>query len=466
MDNIRNAATEQHTDNLTHSSLLAEFQDSSAAKILRVATQGGHAAIHNAIQSPVSGVTELIDKTFNSNVSTYTKFIAEPTRAETAAERGAQQIGSLAGMVAPLLLLHKGVRMAGNKYLGATSALDRSGAMQRLVGESAVTGALFEGFFQQNEKADSANFYTQRFNNALTGASTFAVLTGSALALKGISPHLEKYKALGPLGTIVGSDVGSMTLAGLPAGFAHAELKSLLKDGSLASRNDVALSMGSFALLGGAFAGAGRMLGKPSSALPEFEKGPARAPEPLRQNAPERPMTFQDVHDLDIYTNRPDTRAERGLMEYSEALNSKGNSKGTNSPEVKAIRERYATEPGFLELTEEVDRLHRLFGRKSPAPPESSFTEPPADPRLGEALSKYAELMADHGPRSREATAFFNRHRAIPEFTDLAGECQRLELLAGKHPRGLFPDGLRSLMPSRDSAPILAAAAGRKLFGR
>lgn len=431
----------RQSEKLTISNLLDECKDdSTAARMLRVGLQGGHAALHSAIQAPITGLTELVDHTFDSNLSAHTKILSTPSRADSVAEAIAQQVGSLVGTIAPLLLVHKGVRGVGNRCFGSIeSSLPPA---RRLLGEAAATGAVFEGVFRPDEKSDTNTFAQHRFANAINGAATFTVLTGGALALKHLST-LDKVKSFGALSTIIGSDVGSMSLTGLPAGFVHSELNSLLKTGTFASGQDVVSSMAGFAALGGAFAGAGRMFTRPSYSFPETTRSTRQA---------ERMSMMEQMLEDAV----PETRLQEGLGSYCEALR-----KGKSSAESTAVRAKYADEPGFGDLAKEAEQLQEGLARKSPNKLDLGWNDSPADPRLGEALSSYAELMANHGPKSRQAEAFFRQNRSIPEFSELARECQRLELLY--HRQGSSPQFFRLQLPSRDSVPLLIAGSSRNL---
>lgn len=49
---------------------------------------------------------------------------------------------------------------------------------------------------------------------------------------------------------------------------------------------------------------------------------------------------------------------------------------------------------------------------------------------LADALAEYAELLSRYGVDSLVAHNFYQRHKTLPEFTELAGECRRLERIA------------------------------------
>jgi hypothetical protein len=49
------------------------------------------------------------------------------------------------------------------------------------------------------------------------------------------------------------------------------------------------------------------------------------------------------------------------------------------------------------------------------------------DPRTSEALCKYAEKIARYGRNSAQARAWYDQHKDLPEFPELATECDKLE---------------------------------------
>jgi hypothetical protein len=225
---------------LTQSDLLSSKNDSTVTgDLLR-------SAAYSALQAPVSGVAQIVDKTFDTQVQKSLDFIAAPAHAEAFSARWhAQQIGGAAGMVAPFLLLHKGVGATANLAFGKVEAeMGTSVLAKRVIGEAAVTGALYEGIFRPVTPAD--DFLAARTRNAAVGAATFATLAAGAVGLK------EVAKAeLGMGGRFLRNDVVASVLAGLPAGAVNAELSSVLAGKGHASMGQVGEHMYSFALAGG-----------------------------------------------------------------------------------------------------------------------------------------------------------------------------------------------------------------------
>lgn len=207
-----------------------------------------HSAVYSAVQAPLKGVAQIVDKTFSTNTLPAVEFMDAPKNAEfLSAKWHAQQLGNAAGMVAPFLALHKGVGKVSALALGkvetdmATQTLSR-----RVIGEAAVTGALYEGVFKPVNDLDG-NFLAARAKNALVGGATFATLAASIGGIKNLA-HAET----GVTGKILRSDLGASVLAGIPAGLVSAEANSVLSGKGHATAGELAESAYSFAFAGGA----------------------------------------------------------------------------------------------------------------------------------------------------------------------------------------------------------------------
>lgn len=448
MENRRMAElsdSRKESEGLTISNLLDETSTSRLPMVVRVGVRGGHAVLHSAIQAPVTGVTEIADQCFGSSITSYANLIPEPPHPADTSERAAEAVGSMVGTIAPLLLLHLCVRRTGNMILGpAEHSLTPA---RRLISEAAVTGVLFDGLLRPTGNSASPDFLKERCNNAITGGSTFAVMVATGIGAKGLGKNLEQYKMIRPLASLLRSETGSMTVAGLAAGLVNSEVHTLLNYGSFASSKDVAISMGSFAALGGSASLAGRFFGTPSF---------LRTEKTHTVETPQKPNSTLLAYTEWYEDASPVTRLEKGLSEYAEVLQAKG----FNSSEAKAVRAQYESEPNFLELSAEAEDLYTGLLRRSPNKPVPFELRDAAATDLGEALENYAELMHRHGPRSQQAEAFLRQNSALPEFKELALECRRLELLSGKD-QGIAP-ALR-MADSKPNAAVISAGSARRL---
>lgn len=218
----------------------------------------GQAALHAGIQSPLQGLAQLADKGLGTDLEKRVTFMSAPKESEFMSSTWhAHQLGSMVGMAAPFLLLHKGVGLSGNMLFGKLEQnAARDVLIRRAVWESAATGAMFDGLLRPVAPAQDANFAQTRIGNALVGAATFGVLTRSAIGIQSLM-HAER--GLGA--AIIRSEIGSTMLSGIPAGIVNAELSSRFQYGTGASRRQMLESVYSFSVLGGTMAAGKHVIG-------------------------------------------------------------------------------------------------------------------------------------------------------------------------------------------------------------
>lgn len=242
-------------DRLTCSSLLS----ANARPAENPTAEFGRALVYSALQSPIAGVAQLVDKACGTSLESRLTFINRPAHAESFSKRWhAQQLGSLIGMTVPFLLTHKLVGGGGNLFLGK---LEKDASTRllttRLVGESMITGALFDGVLRPVEPEREGSFLKTRISNALVGATTLGVLTGSSIGIQSLVRGRT-----GALASVLRSDVGSSVLAGAPAGFVNAELNAISHKGRIATGSEVVEGIYTFSVLGGSLATGKHVLGK------------------------------------------------------------------------------------------------------------------------------------------------------------------------------------------------------------
>ncbi|HEY9676839.1 MAG TPA: hypothetical protein V6C76_02470 [Drouetiella sp.] len=242
-----------------------------------------HSALYSAVQEPVTGLTQIYDafKGNGSNVASKVQFMEAPKAAQFGtADWHAQQIGSAVGMLAPFMLMHKGVKgtlgaagfgveRAG--MTGITAAEDMSLLAKRTsfgmnMAEAGITGFGYDAFLRpsdSNHTGDLSQFLADRGTQGTIGAATFMTMTGAGLGLNRLagSSMLEK-SALVP---ILKNPITSGVLSGVPAAFVSTESHSLVKTGELASSTELAQSVYQMSLIGGGF-GAVHALAGPGEA--------------------------------------------------------------------------------------------------------------------------------------------------------------------------------------------------------
>lgn len=191
---------------------------------------------YSLIQSPLNGVTQLIDRATGSDLQAKVQII-DPVKVGDfgSVNWHAQQVGSAAGMVPWFIGLHK---VMGR--VGANAALAGETAATRTLGQelktSLLVGGAYGGFLTPTSYDSSSNIVIDRLKSAATGAATFATLTASARGLHALGME---------------SRVGVGMLSGAPAGIVHAQSKSLLNDGTFASIGSSFQDAYAFGVVGG-----------------------------------------------------------------------------------------------------------------------------------------------------------------------------------------------------------------------
>jgi hypothetical protein len=242
--------TEKNSLTIAPSNLLDSNNDTWAEEFARSAVWGG-------FQSPLLGATQVIDKTLDTDLEQRVKFMTQATEAQPFSSRWhAQQLGSMAGMAVPFLLLHKGVGICGNRLLGKLES-DASASLftKRVVQESMATGMLFDGLFRPLSEEQQKNFAASRATNAFIGGITFGAMTRTSIGIRSLM-HAER----GVAAALIRSEVGSTMLSGVPAGLINAELNSRLYEGRGATVQKLAETVYGFAVLGGTMAAGKRFI--------------------------------------------------------------------------------------------------------------------------------------------------------------------------------------------------------------
>lgn len=227
---------------LTTSSLLADRPISLAEEFAR-------STVYSGLQSPLNGGAQLIEQSgvFGEPVLPSLQFIEPPEPASFGSARWhAQQVGGAAGMAVPFLLLHRGVSTFSNRLARSVGISARSKGLA--VADLATTGALYEGMLRPVDTTTHGNFLEARASNAIIGGATMSTLACSAIGLKAVGA-----RGTGFISRLASNDIVASSLAGIPAGYVHAQSTSLVEKGEFAGTRALAQSVYSFAALGGLF---------------------------------------------------------------------------------------------------------------------------------------------------------------------------------------------------------------------
>ncbi|MBX9688987.1 MAG: hypothetical protein K2X27_19925 [Candidatus Obscuribacterales bacterium] len=256
MNEIKQAKEDAGVE-LTRSRLLASDDKPSALADL------GRSFAYTLSQAPVEAVAQLIDGKANGDARKAVHFMDAPKPAEFgSANWMAQQAGSGLGAVLPVLVLHKGVSATLERNYGAKAALAMSENMAALTGKQAIasgglkmaeagmTGMLYSGLFSP-VKADEANFWEAKGRSTLVAGMTFSTLSASGMGFKALAERSAE--RLPALSKVLGSEMGSAMLSGLPAGLVAANSESLLSGKGFAGARQQVEAVTSFALMNGGF---------------------------------------------------------------------------------------------------------------------------------------------------------------------------------------------------------------------
>lgn len=214
-----------------------------------------YSAAYAGLQTPASGVGQLVDKVAGTHIQDKVQFMSAPTEAKFgSANWHAQQLGGAVGMIAPFMvtaagtkwgLARAGLAAEGSGLLGAAQLAKNAKSLAIL--EGAASGFAFD-FATRPVQDGEGNFWAARLKHGVTGAATFGTLTASSIGLRSLggSAAAELTGAKKVL-----TDIGIGTASGLPAGLVAAQSGSLLTHGKLASLEETGKSMYTMGFVGG-----------------------------------------------------------------------------------------------------------------------------------------------------------------------------------------------------------------------
>jgi predicted NAD-dependent protein-ADP-ribosyltransferase YbiA (DUF1768 family) len=226
-----------------------------------------HSFAYTLVQAPVDGVSQLFDKGFGTSLQKSVHFMDAPVAAKFGtSDWAAQQVGGAAGMIAPYLLLHKGVSAAaGRPYQSLSLAGGQSLSRFALAesGVAAAAGTIYGGVFTP-VNPDSKNFWGDRFANAATTGITFGTLSGTSIGLQGLGRSMTA-QGRTTAGRVLTNEIFAGVASSLPAGIVHADSTSLFAGRGLATGKERMESITTFAMVGGLFGAGHRFLSRPKA---------------------------------------------------------------------------------------------------------------------------------------------------------------------------------------------------------
>ncbi|MBY0548176.1 MAG: hypothetical protein K2W95_12855 [Candidatus Obscuribacterales bacterium] len=214
-----------------------------------------HNAAYSALQSPYDGVRQLADRLGGQeNLLPKLDVIAPPVKEEFGSSHWhAQQIGGAIGTAAPFLVSLGAVKLCGK----GASALLQGRFEQQLsasalksatpVFEATAAGFLTDGIFKPVR--EDKDFWEQRRTNAITGGTTFGLLTASSLGLRQLD--VRRMSAAPWRAHTFGQDLKRHMLSGAFAGAVNSQMHSMLSGEGPASLEKTLEGAYTFAVLSG-----------------------------------------------------------------------------------------------------------------------------------------------------------------------------------------------------------------------
>jgi ribosomal protein S18 acetylase RimI-like enzyme len=282
----------------THENLLSEF---------------GSALCYAGIQEPLLGVAQIVDHNRAGNAENSVRFMREPVSAEFGSRAWhAQVVGSAIGKLVPFLAVAACVKSATAK-LPSEALLAKHGSIGLSLREAACTGFIADALFKPTATQDDWIF--QRTRNGTIGAITFSVMTAGSLGLDALAK--AKFASKIGAGGVLTNSVFSGIVSGLPAGLVTAELESLKTHGRLSTRQELAQSIYSTAIVGGVLGPVNYYGAKVGESLLGNRK---ISSESLQHREPSNSGVPQPGELLPIGSRRPEAVANDNVASRSEVI--------------------------------------------------------------------------------------------------------------------------------------------------
>ncbi len=370
-------------------------------------------ACYNVIQAPLTGITQLLDRTIHTDLMPKAQFFAPPKPAKigTAAYAGEVAGGAVAAII-PMIILHKsiGPGAASKLELTANYGIGRGAAPAIL--KAAATGALWGGVLTPSD--DKENIYTGRLKNAAVSALSLSALTMGSIGLKSTGSAFLR------------NDMVSAGLAGGLAGEISVDGHSLLSGRGLAGAEDRLKSITSFAVGGiaGGAANSAREFFAPTSGIRGVRTLADMKKLADKTMAPEAPKRFAFEKDQKIPANAEDL----SLLDKQHWYNSSSSHlREVIDSSKMSLEVRKELVSGHQDITYGLQALH---DRPNPKPvlvvygsariPESDFRYQRARYIGGKAIQEGYDVMTGGGPGIMEA-ANRGAFEALKPTRDAAG---------------------------------------------
>ncbi len=191
---------------------------------------------YSAYESPLLGLSQIVKTATNVNIEKYLPQVEaqQPSQFGTS-NWYASQMGSGLGIALDFMLTDK---LMGSKIDNLANTDIASSATAKVIGRSAVSGAIYEGVFSpSNVIANHNNLLTARVKQAFSGALTFGAMAGVSTGLRNLTFSLEDKNILAK---VVNNNLVNGVASGSIGGLVNVNTDSILNGHGLASfKNDV-----------------------------------------------------------------------------------------------------------------------------------------------------------------------------------------------------------------------------------
>ena len=205
---------------------------------------------YSAIQAPLDGATQLIDKIAKTHLTNDTQFFTTPKPTSFGSSQWvASTLGNTLGMMIPSIAIAKFMVSPLTTNVLDESLISQNSLLGLSLKNATLTGLTYGSVFTPSDS--NKNFLNQRINNGITTALSFAVMTGTSLGLNKITESTTSF----PLQSLLKKSTINGALSGLTSSIVSSESNSLLNTNKLASIQQIKESMTTLTLLGGFFGG-------------------------------------------------------------------------------------------------------------------------------------------------------------------------------------------------------------------
>ena len=208
----------------------------------------------SAIQEPLDGITQIIDKVTKSKLYNETQFVKAPKMQKFGSTAWvAQNLGSGLGILAPLIATQKLFVEPAMSGILDDSVIGQKTVLNDLsLKNSLATGFVYGSALTPNQN-DGKTFWAQRFDHGVESSFAFGVMT---LSSQGLSEFAQSNmsKSLG-IDSMLKSSLLNGTLSGAASASITSEIASLIDKHKLANLSDIKQNIASMAILGGLMGG-------------------------------------------------------------------------------------------------------------------------------------------------------------------------------------------------------------------